>query len=396
MKRIKQALYVAIFSFLSTTASAQEWVKIESLPSSEFSAMEVIGGKIYTITGKKLFTSTDGGQTWNQSVFTNQNNVSVNCLKEFNGKIYAGTSKGIFSAPINAAGGTWNQDINSFEVNSFAEKNGTLYASMEVNGVIKLDGTTWTAFSNGIPSYSKSVTEVLDTPAGLLAISGANGTFYRYDFAKKTWIEDYYIKNTINAGLSFDDIIVAGNSLYVSQYRRIMRSDDLGESWTDDKQGLIKGINRFMLTTEDKLYSISSTLTNGTRINSRGLYETGTNWAEGEQVLPFYTYAIRKVGDYMFIAANNGVYTTMGTLGTQPPAEISNAKIYPNPSAGEFTIESKIPVNAVEVYDMTGRMILSMQDNNGINSFSVDTEGVYIARIIADGTSKTQKVIVKK
>lgn len=396
MNRMKQLLHTAVFGLFSLTAAAQGWIKIGNLPSTEFSALEVIDGRIYTVSGKKLFVSADNGQTWSQSVFTNQNNVRVSCLKKFGNKIYAGTSKGIFSADISAVGNIWSQDTNSFEVNSFTEKDGTLYSSQEVYGVLRLIDDTWTAFSTGIPNYSGSVTEVLDTPAGLLAIAGANGTFYRYDFTKNIWIEDYYVKNTISAGLYFDDLIVAGNSLYASQYRRIMRSDDLGETWVEDKQGLVKGISRFMYCGKDTLYSISSTYTNGTMINKRSIENTGASWATDVQVLPFFTNAMRQYGEHLFIAANNGVYTTMDVLGTPPQAKIDEIKIYPNPSEGLFAITGQTAVNKLEIYDMSGRIVLTEENPNGITDFSITNEGIYIARMITGETSKTQKIIVRK
>lgn len=389
-------LFVSLCLYFTTqTIAAQGWVKITGLPEKEFSALEVIDGTLYTATGKTLYTSTDEGSTWAQSNFTSQNNVRVRCFKKFNGKIYAGTSKGIFSADIESIHDAWSYDLQAEHINSFTERDNVLYASMEVFGTLILNGTAWMPFTTGIPDYSMSVTEVLNTPAGLLAIAGANGTFYRFNFNQNTWIEDYYINNGLSAGLDVDDIISIGNNLYVSRFNNIYRSDDMGETWVEDKLGLMTGQTRTIYATENDMYSISVIGTDTTRLNKRGINDVGTSWANDVDVLPFFTFAMRKLDGNLFIAALDGVYTTNGTLGTPHVSELITT-VYPNPSAdGHFMIQSNTIINSIKIYDSTGRLILSKQNDNGMNEFSIQQNGFYIVELEANGAVSIQKIIVK-
>lgn len=396
MSKIHKLFIAVTICLVMQAASAQGWSKITSLPDIEFSVLEVIDGTIYTAAGKTIYTSADNGATWTNSNFTSQEDVRVSCFTKFNDKVYAGTSNGIFSSDITSVHSPWYQDLQTEEITSFTERDNVLYASLEVYGVLKLvSPTTWVTFNTGLPSYSQSVTEVLSTPAGLLAIAGANGTFYRYDFNLNTWIEDYYINNGIIPGLDIDDIATIGNSLYISRYNNIYRSDDMGENWVEDNDGLLTGQTRTIYATQNDLYSISVIGNDTTRLHKRGVNDIGGTWADDVEVLPFFSNAMHDLNGDLFIAALDGIYTTSTILGIPENLKLTTL-VYPNPSAdGHFMIKSNTTIESIKVYDLTGRIVAEEQYNNGLSAFTISLAGIYIVELKAGSASIIQKVLVQ-
>lgn len=396
MSKIHKLFIALTICLVMQAASAQGWSKITSLPDIEFSVLEVIDGTIYTAAGKTIYTSADNGATWTNSNFTSQEDVRVSCFTKFNDKVYAGTSNGIFSSDITSVHSPWYQDLQTEEITSFTERDNVLYASLEVYGVLKLvSPTTWVTFNTGLPSYSQSVTEVLSTPAGLLAIAGANGTFYRYDFNLNTWIEDYYINNGIIPGLDIDDIATIGNSLYISRYNNIYRSDDMGENWVEDNDGLLTGQTRTIYATQNDLYSISVIGNDTTRLHKRGVNDIGGTWADDVEVLPFFSNAMHDLNGDLFIAALDGIYTTSTILGIPENLKLTTL-VYPNPSAdGHFMIKSNTTIESIKVYDLTGRIVAEEQYNNGLSAFTISLAGIYIVELKAGSASIIQKVLVQ-
>jgi photosystem II stability/assembly factor-like uncharacterized protein len=262
-----------------TGANAQEWVKITTLPETEFTVIDNIDGILVTASGNTFYMSTNGGATWQSSEYTDEEDIIVYSMTKYNNKIYLGTSIGVFSSPASLVHQPWNLDINTLPVTSFAEKDNVLYASVGGFGIIKLiNGTAWMGFSNGLPSYSMDVNKILSTPAGLFAFAGSNGTFYKYDSGMGQWVEDYYTGGT-SAGFHVDDAEVLGNILYVSRYNNVMRSDDLGSSWVQDKEGLNGGQNRHIYIGNTHIYCLTTEAASTTHISKRLKTETNTNWS---------------------------------------------------------------------------------------------------------------------
>ncbi|WP_298555307.1 T9SS type A sorting domain-containing protein [uncultured Algibacter sp.] len=82
---------------------------------------------------------------------------------------------------------------------------------------------------------------------------------------------------------------------------------------------------------------------------------------------------------------------------------LSNDKlmIYPNPNKGNFTIENKngLEINAVEIFDVSGRLITknklsSPSNKTNINLNHVDS-GVYFVKIHVYGTTSTRRIIIE-
>lgn len=393
MSTLVRYIFLLWICLAAQTADAQAWERITELPNTAFTALEVIDGTIYAASGTKLYISTDKGLNWEESVFADQEDMWATCFKKFNGRIYAGTTEGIFSAEIGMIHSLWNHELQTENTTSFTERDNVLYASLDVFGILKLNGTGWVPNSTGLPAYAMSVTEVLSTPAGLLAIAGANGTFFRYDFTQGTWMEEFYSDDTV-AEMQMDDIANVGNTLYVSRTNTVYRSDDLGETWVQDKEGLLPGHTRMLYAAADTLYSISIIDDSITRFNNRDAEAAGEGWSADAGLMPLHTFAIREVDGVLFVATAEGLYIPEGALAA--PDFAKNAlTLYPNPSSGEFQLQSDAVIDSVNVYDLTGRLVLSNQDDMGIEAFTLQNKGIYIAVIGSGGTTTTQKVVVR-
>jgi len=69
--------------------------------------------------------------------------------------------------------------------------------------------------------------------------------------------------------------------------------------------------------------------------------------------------------------------------------------VYPSPTTGMLTIESKTPITEIEIYNQLGQLVLSNSNQNEIDMSSV-SQGVYFIKIIDEnGNIGTQKVVKK-
>ena len=230
MSTILKLLMAALTFFTACDVSAQGWEKLENLPETEFSVITEIDGTLYAASGNTLYTSQDNGESWTDSEFTNDEEVTIICLTGFGDKIYAGTTDGVYSAPSDAVHDSeWNHDIFTLPVTSFAKKDDTLYASVYGFGAMVLNGTAWMNFSTGLPNNSQNVAKLVATDEALFALAGGNGTFYKYDFAAGSWEEHFY-NGDIEAGVTMDDGLAVGTTLYACNGSTILRSDDGGET----------------------------------------------------------------------------------------------------------------------------------------------------------------------
>ena len=67
--------------------------------------------------------------------------------------------------------------------------------------------------------------------------------------------------------------------------------------------------------------------------------------------------------------------------------------IYPNPTTGSIQIESETAIEKVEVYDLSGRVVL--QSNNPTSQvFQLEKPGVYLVQVFTSKGVETQKIVV--
>lgn len=391
MSSIVKFLMTLLSLITACEASAQGWTKLENLPDNQFSAIEVIDGTLFTASGTTLYTSGDQGATWEESEFTSDEDITVICFTKFGTTIYAGTTDGVYSAPVDDVHSEWNHDIFTLPVSSFAEKDGTLYASIYGFGVMKLNGTAWMNFSAGLPNTSQNASKIVNASGELFVMAGGNGAFYKYDFTAGQWVEDFYY-GTIEAGLEINDALFYDGTLYASSQHKLLRSDDLGENWAEDMTGLIAGTERLLHKGQDKLYTYTLG-GGGTKINSRLLAAAGETWADNSETVPCLGYSLRESGDKLFLAAEDGVYTSDIVLGIDPVTQFANTVIYPNPAIdGNLTLQTDLTIDKMSIYDVTGRIVIEKDNFTGIEQFSLPAGGFYLIELTAGNAITTKKI----
>ena len=73
--------------------------------------------------------------------------------------------------------------------------------------------------------------------------------------------------------------------------------------------------------------------------------------------------------------------------------ESTEFKIYPNPANDEIFIKSDLPIKKVEIYSITGVLLLFENNFNGKISISTLPQGVYMVKIDTDNDVITQKFV---
>jgi len=69
--------------------------------------------------------------------------------------------------------------------------------------------------------------------------------------------------------------------------------------------------------------------------------------------------------------------------------------VYPIPTSGILNIQSDMPINQIEIYNLLGQLVKSNTDQNSIDISSVD-QGIYFIKVMDEnGNTGTQKVVKK-
>jgi len=71
--------------------------------------------------------------------------------------------------------------------------------------------------------------------------------------------------------------------------------------------------------------------------------------------------------------------------------------VYPNPAKNRIYVASNLQESQIQVYDITGKLVLKTQMQFGKNAIDISAmaPGVYLARILAEGKSQTKKLIIQ-
>ena len=74
----------------------------------------------------------------------------------------------------------------------------------------------------------------------------------------------------------------------------------------------------------------------------------------------------------------------------------SEAKLYPNPTTGQFTVEGA-NINKVEVFNLVGQKVYEQKDSKVVNIDATDwNKGIYLVNIIEkNGAAVTKKLVVR-
>src|SRR5258705_10007608 len=281
---MKNIIIIFTIALFNVSHSIAQWVKINVIPTQDIVALTAYSDTILAATGSNLiYKSMDGGTNWD-SIIVSNSPVIIITLKVIDDTIYVGTnSHGIFySADY---GQSWfHKGSNLLPVTGIEKKGNNLYASTLGSGVLIYNQNfcDWTPFNNSLPSYSVNVNCILSTSSALLIAAGANGTFYRYNFNINVWNEEYYY-GLLKPGLQIQKLINNSDTLFAVNGNRIIRSENNGLSWTNDKVGSHNGFSRTIYSGVPNHYTITNVINGGTWIQDRDkLSVSGTSWSSNE------------------------------------------------------------------------------------------------------------------
>ncbi len=392
-----------------------QWVRIDDIPAVPIETLAINDDNIYAGTfSNKIYFSSDNGNTWDMLAVNNET-INITALSFFQGNIYAGTfSSGVYFSPDN--GITWQTDSSSpVSVSGFAVKDNVLHASTLGNGTFVLDSTadSWSALNDSLPNYSVNVQSIISSQNFLIIAAGANGTFYKYDFAGGSWTEGFYY-GFLRPGLLINKLINTGDTIYAVNGTRIIRSSDAGKSWTNDNNGTHNGIYRIVYEGLNYLYTLTNIVPEGTWIQKRNKdAETGAGWADEEELLPDgFSYDILEHEGRIFLAREDGLYLRQSVTGTNDGRTgevLSGYRLnqnYPNPFNPETIIDYTVPVNSfvrLKVYDTLGKEIAVLVNDyrpagNYKTSFNGNgiSSGVYFYKLESDAGTIVKKMVLSK
>jgi hypothetical protein len=121
-------------------------------------------------------------------------------------------------------------------------------------------------------------------------------------------------------------------------------------------------------------------------------------------VKQLFTYQIvsdnfQRYSDSLRIEKDTTIQITLKTTGNKPLFQAGDFNVYPNPAADYIIIDSSKPnIDAIEMYDISGKRILFKDFKSPQNSAKVNlnlSHGIYLLKIKSGGEIKSSKIIVK-
>jgi hypothetical protein len=91
------------------------------------------------------------------------------------------------------------------------------------------------------------------------------------------------------------------------------------------------------------------------------------------------------------IQVHNIIISASSTLSTSNVSE-TDFNIYPNPVQNTLTVDAREAVNSIQVFDVLGKQVLTVQNTNSIDVSSLD-KAIYFVQIHTESGSLTQKFI---
>jgi hypothetical protein len=91
----------------------------------------------------------------------------------------------------------------------------------------------------------------------------------------------------------------------------------------------------------------------------------------------------------------DNLYLHKNTVLSNDTFELASFSAYPNPTSSEWNISAKQNITSIELFDVTGKTVLTLNPNNTevvINASEL-SNGIYFAKVSSDVTSKTIKLV---
>ncbi len=250
-----------------STDKGNTWEKIDfgQLPRVSASSVLIYGSNLYFGGNGYLYVSTDFGETWENRYNGMPSHPRINILKEHNGNLWAGTYDGIFMS--SNFGKTWIQKNNGLGktlliVNlAFIDDNIIALAYEDI--FLSEDyGDNWQSIQGELPNY---FFQEIITPDNYIfvatqihAFDGRNYLYSSSDMGR-TWVEknDELIKSSNGFRLITD-----GERIYLKEDDSLYVSVDLCETWVNKHKNLPAQLQKAVTSiavSNGNLYAVSGT-----------------------------------------------------------------------------------------------------------------------------------------
>ncbi len=126
------------------------------------------------------------------------------------------------------------------------------------------------------------------------------------------------------------------------------------------------------------------------------------NWKDNDREMSYYDANGNKtiyIIDDTFVGPMIGYYKEEKAYSVAAPLsaqsfEIDNFKVFPNPASDVIHIATSVPIDKIEMFDLTGKTVYKSTFTNQINAKNFKA-GIYFLKASSENKSLTKKVIIK-
>jgi photosystem II stability/assembly factor-like uncharacterized protein len=399
---------------VAAPASAQ-WIRVAALPASDVFSVRTVADTIVAGTDTSVFVSTNAGATWRRSSKPASEVNLVGAVLMLNRRLYAGTfGQGVFVS--DDLGITWqafNQGLvggifdSQLDISDFEVRGDSLVASTFGDGVFvrRLSVTdTWHPFGDAFePNQAANVNDLALGGARLFACAGNNGMAFDRDPGARDWTVSTFRNGPLVPGLTAQSAIFTGSRWLVGTDTGVFLSPNGQDAWAPSNTSFSMKSSSFA-SSEQRLFIGFDTLTESFSLSQS--QDNGTTWSPVETVPNTFGYQLAVQGSSLYAARSDGLwFRSIGTVSVDPgePTRLRFALAGRQPvrEAARFHLDlPRASAVAIEVFDLAGRRAAERIEGfrpAGFHEVTLDTRGlapgVYLARVTADGSSETARMV---
>ncbi len=401
MKKSILLLIAVTISFIST---AQLW-QHSSCPHGGTITATVLNGTNFFV-GTSLGgiqRSTDNGATWT-TVNNGLTDLMVYSMAVSGNNIFAGTFLGgVFRSIDNGANWTPVNTgivVGNNNIATLAVKGNDIFAGTGNNMFVSSDnGNSWTMCNNGL--LFKSVYCLLidgnDIYRG--CNSGQYGGIYKSTDNAASW-------TAVNTGLTNLEITcfaASGTKIFAGTTDGLFLSNNNGASWSPINNGLDCTHITALLAEGTTVYAG----TNAGLIFGFASYDNGNNWISindnsSNLSSTLNSYIIVGTDLYAGLCCGHGLWKrplSEVSTGIVEKIKGNNFSAYPNPTAGDFTIQLDFaePNCKLQILNSIGQILQSKMIEGKTNiDLKIADQGFYLIKIITEKQTIIKRVVVNK